>query len=134
MNAPSAMNEQPWHFVVLEGEMMQKYLEMNKNVPKGAPVGILVCADTSLEKAPGMQLCYLDCSAATQNILLAAHAKGLGAVWTAVFPNVVDENKKLLHLPDRVIPFSFIPIGYPAAAPTGYTSRFDESRIHRNTW
>ena len=134
MNAPSAGNEQPWHFVVLKGDTLQKYLEINKNAPKGSSVGILVCADPNLEKFKGMNLSIVDCSAAVENMLLAVHAKGLGAVWTAVFANVADEVKTLLNLPEHILPFAFLPIGCPAAPPAKAVSRYDESRVHHNTW
>jgi nitroreductase len=76
-----------------------------------------------------------DCSAATQNILLAATAKGLGAVWTAVYPleDRVAGMRKLLNLPDHVIPLSLVPIGFPAEQP-GRADRFDAERVHKDRW
>jgi nitroreductase len=132
MNAPSAGNEQAWQFVVLQGEMLQKYLEINTNCPKGASVGILVCQDGQTEKYPGYAV--QDCSAATQNILLAVHAKGLGSVWTTVFPQNVAGTRKLLNLPEQITPFAYMPIGYPETTPVNKASRYDAARVHHNQW
>ena len=76
----------------------------------------------------------MDCSAATQNILLAAHSKGLGSVWTAVFQPNVSKIQKLLNLPDHVIPFSFVPMGYSAEKRIKTESRYDENNVHWNGW
>ena len=132
MNAPSAGNEQAWQFVVLQGETLQKYLAINNNAPKGAPVGILVCQDLQAEKYAGFAV--QDCAAATQNILLAVHAKGLGSVWTAVFPQNVADTRTLLALPEQITPFAFVPIGYPAATPANKASRYAAARVHHNKW
>ncbi|TAL34508.1 MAG: nitroreductase family protein [Spirochaetes bacterium] len=130
MNAPSAMNEQAWHFVVLAGESLDEFLKINTNTPEGAARGILVCGDTSASRE---DYYIQDCSAATQNILLAVHAKGLGSVWTTVFPDMRQAVSKLLNLPDHVVPFSFTPIGHPAAAQT-YKTRYDEGKVHYHAW
>ena len=132
MNAPSAVNEQAWQFVVLSGKILEDFVKINGNTPKGSPVGILVCGDKKLDKLGGFYL--HDCCAATQNILLAVHAKGLGGVWTAVFPNSIPEVRKLLNLPDHVIPISFVPFGYPDVMQPKPSSRYDEAKVHRNGW
>ncbi|HOV13797.1 MAG TPA: nitroreductase family protein [Spirochaetota bacterium] len=134
MYAPSAGNEQAWQFIVLEGEVLKKYLELNKNVPQSAPFGILVCMDWSQEKYKGMNMPFVDCAAATQNILLLAHSKGLGAIWTAIFENVKSEVKKLLNLPEHIEPFSFIPVGYSKENNRETPKRYDEKKIHYNKW
>jgi nitroreductase len=132
MNAPSAVNEQAWQFVVLSGKALEDYLKINSNTPKGAPVAIVVCQDLAAEKAKGYSV--QDCAAATQNILLAAHAKGLGAVWTTVFPANVDAVRRLLGVPDNVVPFSCVPLGRPTGPATRIESRFDETKVHRQAW
>jgi len=132
MNAPSAVNEQAWQFILLSGKVLEDFVKVNGNTPKGSPVGILVCGDKKLDKLGGFFL--HDCCAATQNILLALHAKGLGGVWTAVFPNAIPEVRKLLNLPDDVIPIAFVPFGYPASERPKPTSRYDEGKVHRNGW
>ncbi len=130
MNAPSAMNEQAWQFIVLSGKTLNDFLAINSNTPKGAPVGILVCGNLNKSRDDF----YLqDCSAATQNILLAAHAKGLGSVWTTIFPDARAALAGLLRLPDHIVPFSFTPIGYPSVAPSA-KSRYEENNIHFNQW
>lgn len=131
MHAPSAMNEQAWQFCVLSGSVLGEYCVINGNTPRGASIGILVCQDLTREKAKGYSI--QDCSAATQNILLAAHYKGLGAVWTTVFPDNVDRVKTLLGLPEYIIPFAFIPIGYPSMNPDAQ-ERYDAGRVHFNKW
>ena len=132
MNAPSAVNEQAWQFVVLSGKALEDYLKINPNTPKGAPAAILVCEDRAAEKVKGYAV--QDCAAATQNILLAAHAKGLGAVWTTVFPQNIEKVQGLLGMPDNAVPFSCVPLGRPAGPAPRTGSRFDEKKVHRQTW
>ena len=136
MSAPSAGNEQAWQFVVItdrgvldEIPGFHPYAEMLKE----APVAILVCGDQRLEKYKNHWV--LDCSAATQNILLAAHAKGLGAVWVGIYPTEdrVRRMQKLLSLPGHVLPLSLIPLGYPAEQ-VPRTDRYDAGRVHYDGW
>ncbi len=136
MSAPSAGNQQPWQFVVINDRTILD--EIPKFHPYAqmltqAPVAILVCGDLKRETHRGYWI--QDCSAATQNILLAAHAKGLGAVWLGIYPREerVKGMRKLLNIPEQVIPFSLISIGYPAEQKPP-SNRYDESRIHYNTW
>jgi nitroreductase len=136
MHAPSAGNQQPWHFVVIrDREIMDRISDFHPyaGMVQLAPVVIVVCGDTDLEKHRGFWV--QDCSAATQNILLAAHAMGLGAVWAGVFPEGarVEGFKKLLGLPDHVHPLALVPIGYPAETKP-QPKRFERSRIHRDKW
>jgi nitroreductase len=136
MHAPSAVNEQPWHFVVIKDrkalEAIPRIISTGPMV-KDAPVAITVCADKNLEKFPGLWV--LDCSAATENMLLAATARGLGAVWAAVYPfkDRVEGIKKLLNLPVNVVPLCVVPVGHPAETPAP-VERFNPSRIHFDTW
>jgi nitroreductase len=136
MSAPSAGNERPWHFLVLTDRSLldaiptfHPYSAMLKH----ASTAILVCADPLLEKHKGYWV--LDCSAATENLLLAAHAKGLGAVWCGVYPTEdrVANFRKLLHLPGHIVPFSLVPLGFPAELKPG-EDRLDPSRVHENRW
>ncbi len=121
MSGPSGGNNKPWQFIVINDP---KILEEVPNIPSGAPfasnapLAILVCGD--LEKYPGIPQRYqvvwaIDCSIAAQNILLAAHGKGLGAVYTGVYPmeERVEGLKTLLKLPENIIPLALIVIGYP---------------------
>lgn len=134
MYAPSAGNEQAWQFVVLKGDTLKKYLKLNGNVPQTAPLGILVCADRHAEKYKGMNTSYLDCAAATQNMLLAAHAKGLGAIWTAVFDGPKKGVIELLNLPGGIDPFCFVAVGMYDKAGEETPKRFDEAKIHYDRW
>ena len=134
MAAPSGHNAQPWHFVVVtergqldalaEGHVYGKMLRQ-------APLAIVVCGEPRLSEAFWVQ----DCSAATQNILLAAHAHGLGAVWVGVYPQeaLVSLVRRVTGLPEEIMPLNIVPIGHPAEEkePAG---RFDPARIHREHW
>jgi len=130
MSAPSAGNEQPWHFVVINDRQI---LDEIPWIPGEASAAILVCADLSLAKH--LSFWVQDCSAATENILIAANAKGLGAVWVGMYPGEerVTEMRKLLGIPENVIPLSLIPIGYPAEQKPP-ADRYNTSRIHHNHW
>lgn len=134
MAAPSAGNQQPWQFVVVRDKAtLEAVAHLNPNAamaPK-APVGILVCGDTRVEKYPGYWV--IDCAAAVQNLLLTAHAMGLGAVWTGVYPTLdrVEGFAKLFNTPKGVVPHSFIPVGHPAEVKMR-EDRFRAERVHKN--
>lgn len=136
MAAPSAGNEQPWQFVVVDDHAAM--IRLSKTQPfvsyaRKAPLGIVVCGDTSREKHKGNW--PADVAACTENMLLAAHALGLGAVWTGVWPEEVRMGKvaEICALPRTVIPFAFVVLGHPASVPEP-ADRFDAARIHRNVW
>ncbi len=136
MSAPSAGHEQPWHFIVIrERKILNEIPRISPyaKMVKDASVAIVVCGDLRLEKFKGFWV--LDCSAATENLLIAAQAKGLGAVWTGLYPmeDRVKGIQELLGIPEHVIPIALIPIGYPAEKVPG-ANRFDSSRIHQNRW
>lgn len=137
MAAPSAGNEQPWQFVVItEREILDKIPSIHpySQMIKQAPLAILVCADKTLNKYD-VDYWIQDCSAATQNILLAATDKGLGTVWLGVYPrhDRVEALRKLFSMPDHIIPFALIPVGY-AAEEKPSISRYKEDRVHYNKW
>jgi nitroreductase len=136
MFAPSAGNEQPWQFVILDDHRILD------NIPRicstaamcrQAAVAILVCGDAGLEKYP--EFWVQDCSAAVENLLLAAHAMGLGAVWAGIYPlkDRVEGFRRLLNLPDEITPFALVPLGYheQKIAPQ---KRYKEERVHYNGW
>ena len=136
MNAPSAANEQPWEFVVIrDREMLDAIPTFSPfaSMVKRARIGILVCADTRNVIVPGFWV--QDCSAATQNLLLAARALGLGAVWTGVYPmdGHVAGFTKHCQLPEGVIPLAFVVVGHPAEESPAQ-NRFSEHRVHSNVW
>jgi nitroreductase len=136
MSAPSASNRQPWHFLIIterhQLDAMTSILPFGQML-KQAPLAIVICGDRERQPMDGYWV--QDCSAATQNILLAAHAKGLGAVWLGVYPREerIQELTRLLGLPEQVPPLAVLSIGYPAEhkEPAG---RYDDSRIHRDRW
>lgn len=137
MAAPSAGNEQPWQFIVItEREILDKIPSIHpySHMIKEAPLAILVCADMTLNKYD-VDYWIQDCSAATQNILLAAAANGLGTVWLGVYPRKerVEGLSKLFSLPEHIIPFSLIPVGYPGEEKPAI-SRYKEDRVHYNKW
>ncbi|MBR4572070.1 MAG: nitroreductase family protein [Prevotella sp.] len=123
MAAPTAVNKQPWHFVAITSrEKLDELAGTGRNggMLRQAPLAIVVCGD--MDKAltgKGQDFWIQDCSAATENILLAAHALGLGAVWTGVYPmdERVAEVSKVLALPQNLVPLCTIIIGYPAEQP-----------------
>ncbi|MDD5091724.1 MAG: nitroreductase family protein [Candidatus Wallbacteria bacterium] len=136
-NAPSAGNEQPWHFIVIKDRsVLTKIPEFHpySAMLKTSHCAILVCGDMNLQKFPGNWT--LDCSNATMNILLAAHAIGLGAVWLGVHPEKDREEgmRKLLSIPEGVVPFALVVLGYPAKLPESRERKPMEERIHRNAW
>jgi len=137
MQAPSAGNQQPWHFILVAARKqlnaLADVLPYGKML-KAAPLAIVVCVDLELEKYPGFWV--QDCSAATQNLLLAAHARGLGAVWVGVYPvkERVASLKQVLGLPEQVIPMCVVPVGYSSAKPELPARRYDETRLHDNHW
>jgi nitroreductase len=121
MAAPTAVNKQPWHFVVVTDKAKLKALSGGRGrMLEQCAVAIVVCGD--MEKAmPGKAKEYWiqDCSAATENILLAANALGLGAVWTGVYPmeDRMAAVSKAMKLPETIVPLCTIVIGHPAEQP-----------------
>jgi len=140
MNAPSAGNEQPWEFLVITNrnklKRVPEFHPYSKMLSEAA-LAILVIADPARAKYEGelRKLWIQDCSAATQNILLSAHSLGLGAVWLGVYPDPsrVDGMRELFNIPEEMIPFSIISIGYPIE-PKPAANRYDETRVHREIW
>ena len=136
MSAPSAGNEQPWHFIIIDDpNILSKVPTFHNHAQmlKNASVAILVCCDMNLDDHKGMWI--QDCSAATENILIAVRAKDLGAVWLGIYPREVRIKGMidLLKLPKNIMPFSLISIGHPAED-QGRADRYKESRIHYNIW
>ena len=139
MAAPSAKNSQPWSFIVIRDRALLEKLGdslPNAKMTATAPVAVVICG--ALDKAlPGEAREYWiqDAAAATENFLLAAHALGLGAVWTGVHP--ISERigilKDALKLPEGVEPFCLIPFGWPAG-PVAPKDKWDPSIVHQDTW
>jgi len=138
MSAPSAMAMDPWRFLVLrERASLSALAEI---LPHGkmlndAALGIVVCGD--LSKAHGQSLSYLlqDCSAATENLLLAAHFMGLGGVWLGVHPNEdrIEGIRTRFGVPPPVLPLAALSIGYPSEHPAMRT-RYTDASVHTERW
>jgi nitroreductase len=136
MNAPSAGNEQPWEFIVINNPHILKKVPTfhpHSKMIKEAALAIVVCLDIELETHKGMGI--QDCSAATENILIAANAKGLGAVWLGIYPRKkrIDGMRKLLNIPENIIPISLISIGFPLEKKPR-VNKYNEKRVHYNEW
>lgn len=134
MSAPSARNLKPWHFVVItKRESLKRLAEIH---PHGkmlaqAALAIAVCGDKNLSPDFWIQ----DCSAATENILIAAALLGLGAVWLGVHPRKEREEvlKAELGIPENIGLLSLIAVGWPKVKPEPRT-QFDPSRVHQKRW
>jgi nitroreductase len=134
--APSAGNEQPWHFVVIKDrERLDHLAEIHPyaKMLKEAPLAIAVCADLNKQKHQGFWV--QDCSAATQNILLEAVSLELGAVWLGCHPAEAREKavSEYLELPANFKTLSLIAVGYPAEE-KGKTDRLSEDIVHYEKW
>ena len=137
MAAPSAGNEQPWEFIVVRDRNL--LLSVTKvhaysHMLKEAQSAIIVCADLNRKKYP-QDYWVQDCSAATQNILLAAAELGLGSCWLGVYPDSerVEGFRQIFAIPEHIVPFSAIAVGY-AAKPQKAVDRFDQQRVHLEKW
>lgn len=138
MAAPSARAQDPWRFIVVtDKERLTEtagVLEYGKMLA-GAPLAIIVCGEQ--EAATGQALSYMlqDCSAAVENILIAANALGLGGVWLGVHPreNRIEELRKIYGIPNEITPVAALSIGYPVQKAEPRT-RYDESKIRYNRW
>jgi nitroreductase len=137
MAAPSAGNQQPWEFIVVHNcsnlEEITKIHEYSQML-KQAPAAIVVCADPSRNKYP-FDFWMQDCAAATQNILLAAVSAGLGACWLGIYPQPerVEGLRRIFAVPEHIVPFAVIALGYPAKPPR-VIDRFDMQRVHNEKW
>lgn len=136
MYAPTARNLRGWHFIVINKKAI--LTELSDIHPYGkmladASLAILVCGDLNIE--PEEAYNAINCAAATQNILLAAHDMGLGAVWLGVYPRKdrMDGVRNIFHLPINALPVSLISIGYPSEEKE-IPERVEKGKIHLNGW
>ena len=138
MAAPSAVARDPWHFIVIrERETMERIADLlpNGQMLRHAAAAVVVCGD--IEKAHDREESYMlqDCSAAIENILLAATALGLGSCWLGVHPRTarIEGVRALFNLPERVIPVAGISLGWPEKNP-GPRTRYSGDSVHWETW
>lgn len=137
MSAPSGVNKQPWEFIVIDDPAILKkladalpYAKMTAH----APIAIVVCGNKArMLPDEDDNLWEQDCSAASENILLAAHALGLGAVWTCLYPHKdrMESASQILNIGDNLVPFNLIPVGHPQSwhAPM---DKWKTDRVHIN--
>jgi len=132
MAAPTGLDKRPWEFIVLDNkDDVYKYFQATGNERfETAPAAIIVCGNTDIS-----DLWYIDCSCAAQNLLLAAHSMGLGAVFTAGFPikGRMDAITEHFKLPENIVPLCAIPIGHPELDGKP-KNKYDKSKIHINAW
>jgi len=146
MAAPTAMNRQPWHYVVVTDTAIINTLAGPR--PTNAPLMIVVCGDMSKtyfpddmpgakagEKRKMPDFWVQDVSAATENLLLAAHALGLGAVWTGGYPDMERSAgiAKAIGAPQDIVPLCVIRVGYPDEAPQP-KDKYNADNISYNTY
>lgn len=133
MAAPSSKDRRPWQFVVVDDRVTLDTLGSRlpfASMLAHVPQALVVCGDSDLSES-----WFLDCSAATQNFLLAAQATGLAAVWTGVYPNAdrIVTVQEELNLPPNIMPLAVVPFGYGDGLEKP-KDKFDASRIHYNKW
>ncbi len=136
MYAPSAVNKQPWHFIVFrKKDTIRQIMEVhpNSSMLARACAAILVCWDEHLQHDVGYG--PVDCAAATQNMLLAAHSLGIGSVWVGIYPRQqrMEAVQKIFNLPDHIKGFSIVSLGYPAET-RQQPERYNPGRIHQEKW
>lgn len=134
MAAPSSSNRKPWHFVIVTDRQILDNLA--RVHPHGkmlfeAPLCIAICGDKTISPGAWVQ----DCSASTENLLLAAVALGLGAVWLGVHPRKgrIGPIRKMLKIPENIVPLNLVSIGHPAEEKEPRT-QYDELRVHHDHW
>ena len=138
MSAPSACAKDPWDFLVIKDKKM--LADIAAGLPNGkmlvsAALGIVVCGD--IQKAHANELSYMlqDCSAAIENILVSAGMLGIGTCWLGVHPREerIVHIRKLLSIPDNIIPLAVISMGYPAEKKEART-RYSDAAVHFEKW
>lgn len=134
MAAPSSRDRRPWEFIIVTDRAILD--QMGDGLPlarmlKDTKQAIIVCGDT-IKSNNAWQL---DCSAAAQNVLLAAESMGLGAVWTAAYPypERMKVVREALQLPEHIVPLTVIPLGYPTGIEKP-KDKFNQKQVHYNGW
>lgn len=136
--APSAGNRQPWRIVVVKDQAVKDKLTEGHSAAqpaKRAPVVFVICGEPAAS-IPGINDYWIqDCSAVSENMLLAAHGMGLGGVWIGVYP--VPENvarvSSVMGLPEGTLPLGMLAIGYPAENPAP-KNKWKPANIHYEKW
>jgi nitroreductase len=136
MYAPSAMNSQPWEFLVMqEPEKKEAVSELVSywSMLKKAPLGILVMANINGYRASTTEFFVQDCAASAENILLAAQAMGLGGTYLGLYPkqNIMSKIREIYSIPEHILPFAVLSIGYPDKPMPPHTT-FHKHKVHRD--
>ena len=136
MASPTAGNYQSWRFVVVDDKKLLteiSSLSPYASMAASAALAIVICADLKAEKYPGFWV--QDCAAAMQNMLLAAHAQGLGAVWCGIHPDAEREKAfaEAFNLPPHFSAFGLMVLGHPADVPSA-ADRFDMGKVYHNRY
>ena len=138
MSAPTARNMQPWSFIVATGR--ETLDSLAEGLPYGKMLGraaaaITVCAIPEEANNGSVELAIVDCTCASENILIAAEAMGLGAVWVAAYPyeERMAHVRNVQHIPDTVIPLCVIPLGHPTVVKPPI-DKYKPEKIHRERW
>ncbi|MGE5473867.1 MAG: nitroreductase family protein [Ignavibacteriales bacterium] len=134
--APSANNYQPWHFVIVRNKKMLESMSGIHPYAKMLPnagCGIIVCGDTTKQAEMGFLI--EDCSAAIENMLLAAHGIGLGSVWISLYPitSRYQPIASILNIPENFIPVGMIAVGQKAEV-KNTNERYHQDKIHFEQW
>ena len=135
-HAPSAHNRQPWHFVVVrDPELIHRVAEVHPYAKMAPQAGscIVVCGDTTCQEDVGFLV--EDCSAAIENMLIAARSMGLGTVWCGLHPirKLTDAMRAFLSLPETIIPVGLVVIGHAVETRIA-KDRYDEAKVHWDKW
>lgn len=138
MAAPSAMTKDPWRFIVVRDK--QTLNQLAAMLPGGkmlvtATLAIVVCGDIEIAFEKHIGFLVQDCSAAIQNLLLAAHALGLGACWVGVYPleDAVRRLRQMLSAPSSITPVAVISLGHPGEQLPPRT-RYNPDHVHFDKW
>lgn len=136
MFSPSAGDQEPWHFLVIQDPATLQAIAASHpfaSFASQAPLAVLVCAD--IRDLPYPAFWPMEAAAATQTLMLAAHAQGLGSIWIGIHPRPDREDfiRQLIELPEGVMPFALVPLGKPAETPE-QPIRWNEAKVHSEKW
>lgn len=140
MAVPTAVNARPWSFLVVrDRDMLNRMADGNGRAAeplRGAALCILVCGDMERAFKPAPDYWVIDGTIAAQNMILAAHAMGIGSVWLGTWPQQekMQAQKQLFDLPDGVVPHSIIAFGYPLEESTKQKQLYEDDRVHMEKW
>ena len=142
--APSAHNKQPWEFLVItDKEVMAEIRKVQPwtSFAKDASAVVLVCGDTEVsfnrnKEDETWNYSDIDCALAVENLMLAAHARGIGSCFcgAAPMPKVITGLREMFALPENIRPLSIVVLGYPLDYPKQPTDRFKMEKIHWGKW